>query len=281
MRYRCAPSVVPCLVHKKGGIMPDLDDYYGVDVGEALNRYIHSEGFGAWLDATYPGDHPSISFVTLNNDFRSEWDWRNPLNPAHIQFSWVIWGDFDAAMAPDGTMQNIEGKLRFVLRENMNSVEAETMKYLVQAGDFPFQGAGTYKGFTGGVSGRSKREDWQIYCHLIDYLVDLMDQVATEASKACDVLRDKPNCPKGLKYMNVKAFKRGFDPEVSLREFFDDTPEGRDVISILVDKLGCQTFDQLYFWFLDGDVEGNPNFSDENKATIYGHINRAAFSFAA
>lgn len=284
MRHRCAPSVVPCYVHTKGGIMPNLESYFGVNVHEEFTRYLVSVEFQKWLDTNYPGDTPSISFALFNNDFRSEWDWRDPFgNLNHLHGMWVIWGDTADAMAPDGTMNNVESKLRFVLREGLDSVEAETNLHLVQPGDFPWQGAGTYRGFTGGVSGRKKREDWLIYCHLINHLIDLMNQVATEAFNACEVLRHLPNCPLRLKYMTVVAFKRGFDPTINLREFFGETIEDLRALEFLTTYLQLKTFADLFFLYAVNDLEPNAQFYEGHvpMEMILRRIHEATFSFAA
>jgi hypothetical protein len=260
--------------------MPNLEDYFGVNIDAEFNAYIDSEAFQAWLDEHYPGTD-AISFALLNNDFRSEWNWRNPLNRAHTLFSSVIWGDVATAMAPDGTMENVGSKLRFVLREGKDSVEAETLKHLVQPGDFPWQGAGTYRGFTGGVSGRTKREDWLIFCHLVDHLISLMDQVATLAGEFCDAIRNLPGCPRGLKYSNVTALKRGFDPLMSLREFLGDSDEGQHAVEILVDQAEITSFAVLYFMAYTGHIEQHHLLTDEDRLFIEQCLEDVKFAFAA
>jgi hypothetical protein len=217
----------------------------------------------------------------LNNDYRSAWDWRNPLD--HVLLQAVIWGDVDAGMAPDGTMENVGGKLRFVLREGMDSVEAETSLHLVQPGDFPWQGAGTYRGFTGGVSGRTKREDWLIFCHLVDHLIDLMNQVAERAHATCEILRNLPCCPKGIKYMNVIALKRGFDPNIGLREFFGDSDAVVETLDALLKFVGVQSFAGMFLFYLDGTLEQyRPLRENEvSMRIIKERIAQITFSFAS
>jgi hypothetical protein len=200
----------------------DLQDFFGVNVLKRFETYLDSEEFKKWLEDEFPPTDPEhvspISAVILDNDFRRFWDWRTPLK--HVLWQYVLSGDTAAALAPDGTIQNVGGKLRFVLRENKNSVEAQTHLYLVQPGDFPFQGAGTHRGFTGGVSGRKQEEDWAIFCHLVDHLISLLDQVVTQASETCQALRRLPGCPPGLKYMNVIALREDVDPSADVQEFF-------------------------------------------------------------
>lgn len=271
-------------MHTKGGIMPDLEDFFGVDVDTEFTRYLSSPKLKAWLDTNYPGDQPSISFALLNNDYRSEWDWRDPLgNRSHTLIKFVIWGDVEAGMAPDGTMDNVGSKLRFVVREGMDSVEAETNLYLVQPGDFPLEGAGTYRGFTGGVSGRKKREDWLIFCHLVDYLINLMNQVARQAHATCEVLRALPNCPSGIKYMNVIALKRDFDPEISLWEFFGDSEGAAETLDVLTDFVGVQSFADMFFLYLDGRLEQYRPLkeSEVSMRIIKERVEQVTFAFAA
>lgn len=264
--------------------MPDLEDYFGVDVEAEFNRYLDSPEFISWLDTNYPGDNPSISFALLNNDYRSEWDWRNPLgNRAHVLLRAVIWGDVEAGMAPDGTMQNVGGKLRFVLREGMDSVEAETNLHLVQAGDFPWQGAGTHRGFTGGVSGRTKREDWMIFCHLVDYLIDLMNQVAERAHATCEILRNLEGCPVGVKYMNVIALKQDFDPNIDLRELLGDSEGAAETLADLTEFVGLKTFAGMLHSYMSGKLEMYRPFkeSESHMRIVKEHIDQATFAFAA
>lgn len=262
--------------------MPNLEDYFGVNVHEEFTNYLVSPELQKWLDTNYPGAHPSISFALLNNDFRSEWNWRNPLgNVDHVLIQSVIWGDVSAGLAPDGTMENVDAKLHFVVREGLDSVEAETHLYLVQPGDFPFQGAGTYRGFTGGVSGRTKREDWMIFCHLVDYLIDLLNQVAERANETCAALRNLDGCPKGLKYMDVIALKRDFDYDAKLWEVFADTEEGNRVAGVLSGQLGLETMVQVLFWEYQGNLKVGHIITDADRKVIEEHIEKVKFAFAA
>lgn len=124
--------------------------------------------------------------------------WRHPqgfeMIVAHI-------GDAAVATAKEGTYDNVKGKLRFVLRTGEDSVMAESRQDMVQVGDFPYEGAGFYEGYTGGVSGLAKEDDWKMYCKCIDKLIELLIKVISKAIERSKELREQPDCPPGAKYM--------------------------------------------------------------------------------
>lgn len=141
-----------------------------------------------------------MTLVVLKTDDRAGLmhDWRHPqgfeMIVAHI-------GDEGVATAENGTYDNVKGKLRFVLRTGMDSVMAETRQDFVCPGDFPWEGAGEYEGYIGGVSGLAKEEDWEMYCKCIDKLIELLTKVISKAMERSNELRQQPDCPSGAKYM--------------------------------------------------------------------------------
>lgn len=176
----------------------DLENFFGVNVRSQFEAYVDSPEFDAWLKANTNGSDP-VSFAVLENRQRDDWHWTAPLR--NCTFRYVVSGYVGKGMEPDGTMENVERKLRFVLRTGLNSVEARTRPDLIQPGDFPHEGAGTYRGYTGGVSGRKAPEDWRIFCHLVDKLIELLGTVGTKVLNKCDELRKDPNALVGTKYL--------------------------------------------------------------------------------
>lgn len=185
----------------------DLENFFGIDAKAQFELYLDSDEFVEWLEANCPATDPEypdpVSFALLNPDWRDFYDWRNPFGGNNLLFSYVASGDVVAGMEPDGTMENVEHKLRFVLRTGLNSVEAQTRLDLVRPGDFPHEGAGTYRGYTGGVSGRKAPQDWIIFCHLVDKLIEILQQIGAQANARCDIERKVPDCKVGTKYLNV------------------------------------------------------------------------------
>lgn len=100
-----------------------------------------------------------------------EHNWREPLAKVPLA---LLCTDYRLATQKGGTLENVDRKMRFCLRNKLNSVEAQHRRGLVIAGDFPWEGAGWYEGFLGGVSGQDKgSDDWQIFCRCIDKLIEL------------------------------------------------------------------------------------------------------------
>lgn len=176
----------------------DLANYFGIDVEAQITDWFDGE-FTEEFRRRFSGR--DIGFFVLDNDRRSEWDSEIP--GVHTLLT-LFTGDEDVAFADDGVIDNVNHKLRFVLRTGLNSVEAEkAFRYLVQPGDFPWEGAGTYRSFTGGVSGLLKEDDWRVFCQIIDKLIELLDAVAEKAQSICEIERKKDDAPVGTKYLQV------------------------------------------------------------------------------
>jgi len=149
------------------------------------------------------GDDKGMTLVVLNPDdvIGSSLDWSLPL-----KYKLVIGhvGDevsVEAAKGPEGTLANVCGKLRFVLRNYSDSVFAETAYAYIRPGDFPWEGAGIHLEFFGGVSGLAKEEDWEMYCLCIDKLVELLSAVNEAAMKLYFELDEAGKLPEnGGKY---------------------------------------------------------------------------------
>ena len=77
----------------------------------------------------------------------------------------------------------------------MPSSEARNRPDLVEPGDFPWEGAGVYRGYLGGVSGFKEESDWWTYCRIVDKLIELRAAVGQRAIQAS---KDRVE---GMKYM--------------------------------------------------------------------------------
>ena len=163
--------------------------YFGVDVDQQLIDWILSE-FADELGRKYgrldlAGNHVCPDFgVTIEKDDPS---W--PFNYAY--------GNSASSEEEEGFFDNIEGKLRFHRRTGLPSSEARTRPDLIEPGDFPYAGAGTYRGYTGGVSAFSEEADWWVFCRIVDKYIELRAVVATAAIQ---VSRSTPR-PVGMKYL--------------------------------------------------------------------------------
>lgn len=178
----------------------DLSNVFGVNVEDEFLRWFrgaYTEGFAK----RYPGK--GMTFVVLDPDkglslFDS---WETPLQYAMFT---LHMGDEAVATAPDGTLENVEGKLRFVLRTlGRDSVEAEdALSHMVRPGDFAWEGAGEDDGFIAGVSGLAKQQDTLERRHCIAMLKAILAAVDKLAITKADKLRREPGCPLGTKYLN-------------------------------------------------------------------------------
>lgn len=100
---------------------------------------------------------------------------------------------------PVGTPSNVAGKLRFVLRTGLDSVEAETRHDLGLPGDFTWEGGGKTHGYPGGVSGFVKEVDTALRVEITEKIVELRTvaadpifQAAKERSAATKYLGGHP-----------------------------------------------------------------------------------------
>ena len=80
--------------------------------------------------------------------------------------------------------ENVRRKLRFVLRTGLPSSFARQRPDLVEPGDFPWAGAGVYKGYVGGVSGLNEESDWWAFERIVDRLIELRTAAALPAIQA-------------------------------------------------------------------------------------------------
>ncbi len=160
-----------------------MEHRFGRDIDAEYQAWIAGELQAEFFDRY--GVEATFAGVILDNRTRWSWDWTNPL--AHVLHQVSI-GSPERVRE---LVRNIGGKLHFVLRENEDSVVAESRHDLLEPGDFPFQGAGTYRGYTGGVSGLLSESDWWLFCRLVDKLIELRAEAAKPAVMACK------NRPKG------------------------------------------------------------------------------------
>ncbi len=104
-------------------------------------------------------------------------------------------GDSSNIAGNEGLRANVEHKLKFVMRTGLPSSFARQRPDLVEPGDFPWAGAGTYKGYTGGVSGLNEESDWWVFERIIDKLIELRATAAKPAIAA------SKNRAEGWKYL--------------------------------------------------------------------------------
>ncbi len=176
----------------------ELTDVFGLNVKAMFLEWFHGD-FATEFAQRFPGK--GMTFVLLDPDdtLAAVISWRRPLEYAMIASHL---GDAAVARAPDGTLENVGGKLRFCLRNMEDSVVAETNPRLVRAGDFPWEGAGNHRDlWWGGVSGLLKKEDWELFCQCVDWIDDLVTRITKKAIQKADALRKQEGCPVGTKYL--------------------------------------------------------------------------------
>ncbi len=175
----------------------DLKNVHGVNVHRMFMDWF--EGFFTEeFESRFP--NKGMTLVVLNPDNLIELQ-QNWLNPQDFEMIVAHIGDEDVATATNGTYENVKCKLHFVLRTGMDSVMAETRQDFVRPGDFPWEGAGKYKGYIGGVSGLAKEDDWEMYCMCIDKLIELLTEVISKAIERSNLLRKHPQLHPRSKYM--------------------------------------------------------------------------------
>lgn len=145
---------------------------FGVDVDrQVLNWW---EGYKSTVRQRY-GDGANVMVYVL--DPTRDHEWRMPLA------GW-LYRLVSSAEDLDGLMTNIAGKLQFCLRTGLNSVEAEKRFDLLEPGDFPWEGAGFYRGYVGGASGLNKESDWRVFCEVVDQVIVYRAAAAARAVEA-------------------------------------------------------------------------------------------------
>ena len=193
----------------------NLHNVFGVNVYDMFMDWFDRE-FTEMFNQRFPDK--GITLVILDSDdiVELERNWKFPLALGNVMIV-VHVGDEEAAKADNGTLQNVEGKLRFVLRTGRNSVEAETQQDLVRPGDFPWEGAGNHKGYIGGVSGLAKEEDTEMLRICIEKLRELLMGVNSAAMVISDNLRKRDVVPVGAKYLYEIDASEAF-PEYAVLE---------------------------------------------------------------
>ena len=176
----------------------NLTNFFGINVDQQFSEWFHFE-FVPLFEKKY-GPNKHITLLVLDPDLRGQarMNWENPrytlMINEHI-------GASKYSTVHDGTLANVIGKLQWVLREDSNSVEGETNLDKARPGDFLWEGAGTYRGYTGGVSGLKKEEDWEVFCKCIDKLIELTWPIGATVKAKSDLMRKQLECPEGVKYL--------------------------------------------------------------------------------
>lgn len=181
--------------------MLDLTNHFGIDVEKKFIDWFHGK-FATEFAERFP-DKKGISLVILDPDniVKVRAEWSDPLANA-ILVSYL--GDQEAHTKADGTLQNVAGKLSFCLRGGYtHSRQAEESFLWVRPGDFPWEGAGEYRGFYGGVSGLDKADDWAVYQQCIGKLIEILEAVGKKALERTEQLRKSDDAPVGARYCNV------------------------------------------------------------------------------
>jgi hypothetical protein len=179
--------------------MLNLNNHFGIDVQVRFDAWFHGE-FAAEFQERWPGK--GISLVVLDPDSRVAacLDWDTPLNHAVIV---DFLGNEESHEKKGGTLNNVAGKLQYVLRTSCDSLRAETDYAYLRPGDFPWEGAGERKDFIGGVSGLAKEEDWEVFGRCIDRLIELLGKVGRAAKAKAESLHTSDDPPIGAKYLHV------------------------------------------------------------------------------
>jgi len=123
------------------------------------------------------GKDAEIAVVILRNDVTV--DWANPLDDSPLVLANVKERRWEELV------DNIAGKLRFVLRTGRNSADARHRPDLLEPGDFPFEGAGAYMNRTGGASGLMEESDWWVFKRVVEQYNKLRAKYTAPAVEAC------------------------------------------------------------------------------------------------
>lgn len=185
----------------------DLKDIFGVNVEEQFLAWFHGE-FTEKFHKRFP-EAEGLTLLILNPE-----TWIDSVqyhySPADEILVEAVIGDQDKASADGGTNQNVLGKLRFVLRTTQDSRLAEDeLVYLLQPGDFPYEGAGEHRHFFGGVSGLAKEDDWRVFCECVDKLIELLMPVCQAARERAEQMRKDESLAQNVR--NEAKYLRGID----------------------------------------------------------------------
>ncbi len=178
-------------VQKCGGIThPDLKaekmDFEAVVLRE-LDEWFDTEFAELFHDKYGPDAEISVVFFDTSLPYAGG----NPL----IGWQRGLAAEADRISGPGGLMDNVVHKGRFVLRTGLPSSEAARHPELVEAGDFPWEGAGTYRNKTGGASGLKEECDWWVFRRVVDQYWEIRADVGTRG-----IFASKQRLP-GMKYM--------------------------------------------------------------------------------
>lgn len=163
--------------------------YFGVDIQAQLSEW--------WFGQKLPelrrrfGNNINLYFALLDPTSIDMYDPGSPLEEMLYELAsheGELAPDddaYDLFYGPTGLRANVGGKLRFVMRTGRDSDVAETRPDLLEPGDFPFEGAGTYYEYRGGVSGLKKEDDGMVFREIVEKVIELRAAAAQVAVDAC------------------------------------------------------------------------------------------------
>lgn len=160
------------------GLVP-APSFFWVDVQSQLEEWWWSVGEKEFF-AAHP-DERGKNYFAIILDPNYPHDWQRPFAGPSYFLTNVRESEL---LHPTGTPSNVAGKMRFVLRTGLDSVEAETRYDLVLPGDFPWEGAGETDGYPGGVSGFAKKSDTVLRARITEKIVGLRTAAADPIYRA-------------------------------------------------------------------------------------------------
>jgi hypothetical protein len=175
----------------------NIENVFGINVHSQFMEWFDGE-YAEQFAQRYPDKGISLIILDPDMSLASMYGWRDPLVNAIIA---AHIGDDDAAHGSGGTQDNVAGKLQFVLRTGYDSEFARIRPHLLREGDFPYQGAGSYEDFFGGVSGLAQEDDWAEFQVCVDKLIVLLSAAGNAAVAEAARLRELPDTPVDVKYL--------------------------------------------------------------------------------
>ena len=163
------------------------DNRFGIDISDQM--YVWFLDVKVPLIRTNYGEDTDLACIILKQGHGLSWDDPAEKILAAVELGLISGEESDKFTGPEGLLMNVVGKIRFYLRTGRNSVEALTRPDLVEPGDFPFEGAGEYRGYEGGVSGGRQESDWRWFCEIVDRYIELRVAAAKPAIEACKARR--------------------------------------------------------------------------------------------
>lgn len=151
---------------------------YGGDLTTLMEQWFVAE----FLPEFYKkyGKDAEIAVFIANSAVRL--DWTDPFGSGTP--GGVVLGNVTGNRMTE-LIDNVVGKLRFVLRTGRPSADARHRPDLLEPGDFPFEGAGTYMGRTGGASGLMEESDWWVFKRVVEQYNKLRAELTKSAVDAC------------------------------------------------------------------------------------------------